>query len=102
MKKMKLGERQTIAFVHQDKIHKHIHLYLNRIDFNGVAYKDSFIGKRSQLSAEKVAEEMKLTTVKQGQVEKEINLKDIRSEIKRRHDLTMKQFQQKTYNQYIE
>src|SRR5690606_8390858 len=90
MKEMNLGERQAIAFVHQNKDHKHIHLYVNRIDFNGKAYNDSFIGKRSQLSAEKVAGEMYLTTVKQVQVEKEINLKDLRSEIKHRHDLVMK------------
>ena len=102
MKNMNLGERQAIAFVHQDKEHKHIHLYVNRIDFNGKAYNDSFIGKRSQLAAEKVAEEMKLTTVKQVQVEKEFNLKDIRSEIKRRHDVVMKEHHPKSYNQYID
>jgi len=102
MKEMNLGERQAIAFVHQDKEHKHIHLYVNRIDFNGKAYKDSFIGKRSQFAAEKVAGEMKLTTVKQVQIEKEFNLKDIRSEIKRRHDLVMKDHRPKTYNQYME
>src|SRR5690606_16650242 len=100
MKEMNLGERQAIAFVHQDKEHKHIHLYVNRIDFNGKAYNDSFIGKRSQLAAEKVAGEMNITTVKQVQVEKEINLKDIRYEIKRRHDLVMKDNRPKTYNQY--
>src|SRR5690606_32279686 len=93
MKEMKLGERQAIAFVHRDKEHKHIHLYVNRIDFKGVAYNDSFIGKHSQRAAERVADEMKLTTVKQVQAEREFNLRDIRSEIKRRHDLTMKQFQ---------
>ena len=102
IKDMKLGERQAIAFVHKDKEHKHIHLYVNRIDFKGVAYNDSFIGKRSQLAAEKVAEEMKLTTVKQIQAEKEFNLQAIRSEIKRRHDVTMSQFKPKSYNQYIE
>jgi len=98
---MKLGERQAIAFVHQDKNHKHIHLYVNRIDFNGVAFNDSFIGKRSQLAAEKVAEHMGLTTVKQVQFEKEFNLKEIRTEIKRRHDLTMKQFKPKSFDDYI-
>ena len=98
---MKLGERQAIAFIHQDKDHKHIHLYVNRIDFNGVAYNDSFIGKRSQLAAEKVAEHMGLTTVKQVQFEKEFNLKEIRTEIKRRHDLTMKQFKPKSFDDYI-
>jgi hypothetical protein len=102
MEEMKLGERQAIAFVHRDKDHKHIHLYVNRIDFNGVAYKDSFIGKRSQLAAEKVAEQMKLTTIKQVQIEKEINTQDIRSEIRRRHDLVMKQHKPQTYKQYIE
>jgi len=102
MKEMKLGERQAIAFVHKDKEHKHIHLYVNRIDFNGKAYNDSFIGKRSQLAAEKVAGEMKLTTVKHVQMEKEFNLRDIRSEIKRRHDLVMKDHKPKSYNEYIE
>ncbi len=98
---MKLGERQAIAFVHQDKGHKHIHLYVNRIDFRGAAYNDSFIGKRSQLAAEKVAEKIGLTTVKQVQFEKEFNLREIRSEIKRRHDLTMKQFKPKSIDAYI-
>ncbi|MDO7172050.1 relaxase/mobilization nuclease domain-containing protein [Mariniflexile sp. AS56] len=98
---MKLGERQAIAFVHKDKEHKHIHLYVNRIDFRGVAYNDSFIGKRSQQAAEKVAERMGLTTVKQIQFEKEFNLKEIRTEIKRRHDLTMKQFQPKSFDDYV-
>ncbi|MFD1161250.1 relaxase/mobilization nuclease domain-containing protein [Hwangdonia seohaensis] len=98
---MKLGERQAIAFVHQDKEHKHIHLYVNRIDFRGAAYNDSFIGKRSQQAAEKTAEHMGLTTVKQIQFEKEFNLKEIRTEIKRRHDLTMKQFQPKSFDDYV-
>ena len=101
MHEMKLGERQAIAFVHQDKDHKHIHLYVNRIDFKGVAYNDSFIGKRSQLAAKKVAEHMGLTTVKQVQFEKEFNLKEIRSEIKRRHDLTVKQFKPKSFDDYV-
>ena len=98
---MKLGERQAIAFVHQDKEHKHIHLYVNRIDFRGIAYNDSFIGKRSQQAAEKVADYMGLTTVKQIQFEKEFNLKEIRTEIKRRHDLAMKQFQPKSFDDYV-
>lgn len=98
---MKLGERQAIAFVHQDKDHKHIHLYVNRIDFKGIAYNDSFIGKRCQLAAEKVAEDMGLTTVKQVQFEKAFNLKEIRTEIKRRHDLTMTQFKPKHFDDYI-
>lgn len=101
IKDMNLGERQAIAFVHQDKEHKHIHLYVNRIDFRGTAFNDSFIGKRSQLAAERVAERMQLTTVKQVQFEKAFNLMEIRTEIKRRHDLTMKQFQPKSFDDYV-
>lgn len=101
MEKMKLGERQAIAFVHRDKQHTHIHLYVNRIDFNGTAYNDSYIGKRSQQAAEKVAEQYQLTTVRRLQIEKEFNLKDIRAEVKRRHDITMKYVKPKSFDQYI-
>lgn len=102
MEKMNLGDRQAIAFVHRDKEHKHIHLYVNRINFQGKAYIDSFIGKRSQQAAEKVAESMKLETVRQVQVEKLINLKDIRAEIKRRHYVAMKVFKPNTFERYQE
>jgi len=101
MKEMRLKDRQAIGFVHLDKAHKHIHLYVNRIDFQGKAYNDSFIGKRSQVAAEKVADRMQLTTVKQVQWEKDHNLQAIRTEIKRRHDLTMRQFKPRTFQDYI-
>lgn len=102
MEKMKLGERQAIAFVHRDKEHTHIHLYVNRIDFNGVAYNDSFIGKRSQKAAEKVAENMQLTTVRQVQMEREFNTQELRNEIKRRHELTLLYQKPENYQQYME
>lgn len=102
LEKMKLGERQAIAFVHRDKNHTHIHLYANRIDFKGIAYNDSFIGKRSQQAAEKVAEKLHITTVKQVQFEKDFQTKELRNEIKRRHDLTMKNLKPKSYQQYLE
>ncbi len=44
---MKLQERQAVAYVHRDKAHTHVHLYVNRIDLKGNAYTDSFIGKQS-------------------------------------------------------
>lgn len=101
IEQMKLGDRQAIAFVHRDKEHTHIHLYVNRIDFRGNAYKDSFIGKRSQHAAEKVAEQLELTTVKQVQMEKEFLLKDVRLEIKRRHELSLKQFSPRNFEDYM-
>lgn len=101
IKQLNLQDRQAIAFVHKDKEHKHIHLYVNRIDFKGQAYNDSFIGKRSQQAAEKVAERLHLTTVKQIQFEKDFQQREIRQEIKRRHDLAMKQFEPKNFDDYI-
>ncbi|WP_109438543.1 relaxase/mobilization nuclease domain-containing protein [Aquimarina sp. AU119] len=101
MEQMKLEQRQAIAFVHRDKEHTHIHLYVNRIDYKGVAYNDSFIGKRSQQAAEKVAEQLQLTTVRQVQMEKEFLLNDVRQEIRRRHELTIKQFAPKNFSDYM-
>lgn len=101
VEQMKLEERQAIAFVHRDKQHTHIHLYVNRIDYQGKAYNDSFIGKRSQRAAEKVAEQLQLTTVRQVQMEKEFLLKDVMQEMKRRHELTLKQFAPTNFNDYI-
>jgi hypothetical protein len=100
--KMKLNDRQAIAFVHRDKNHTHIHLYVNRVDFKGVAYNDSFIGKRSQLAAEKVAEKLRLKTVKQVQFEKNFHTKELRTEIKKLHELTMKHQKPANYQQYID
>ncbi|WP_339655326.1 relaxase/mobilization nuclease domain-containing protein [uncultured Maribacter sp.] len=102
MDELNLKERQAIAFVHRDKCHVHIHLYVNRIDFKGVAFKDRLIGVRSQRAAEAVAEKMQLKTVRQVQFEKEFNLKELRQEVQRRHNLTLKQFKPKSFEQYID
>ncbi|WP_339725211.1 relaxase/mobilization nuclease domain-containing protein [Maribacter stanieri] len=102
MQEMNLKERQAIAFVHRDKNHVHIHLYANRIDFKGIAFKDRLIGIRSQRAAEAVATQMQLTTVKQVQFEKEFNLKAIRSEIKQRHELTLKQLKPMSFQHYMD
>jgi len=58
IQQMKLEERQAVAYVHRDKEHTHVHLYVNRIDLSGKAYKDSFIGKQSQWAAERTAKQM--------------------------------------------
>lgn len=101
IKEMKLQERQGIAFVHQDKNHSHIHLYVNRIDFEGKAYKDNFIGKRSQQAAERVAQKMGLTTVREVQQQKLDSVKEIRSEIKQIHEKVMTELKPKDFDQYI-
>ena len=101
VKEMQLMERQAIAFVHRDKEHMHVHLYVNRIGFDGKAYNDSFIGKRSQLAAENVAKEMGLTTVKEVQLEKELDSTKVRLEIKDIHQRIMETERPKTLDSYI-
>ncbi|SDM72125.1 relaxase/mobilization nuclease domain-containing protein [Kriegella aquimaris] len=101
VREMKLQENQAIAFVHRNKAHVHIHLYVNRINFQGKAYKDSFIGKRSQQVAERVAKQMGLTTVREVQQQKLDKVKDIRAEIKRLHEKVINEMRPKDFDQYI-
>ena len=98
---MNLKNNQAVAFVHRDKQHTHIHLYANRIGFNGKAYKDNFIGKRSQLAAEKVAKEMGLTTAREVQKEKLLGMKGIRNEIKHIHESVMEKGRPTDFDIYI-
>ncbi len=98
---MKLTEHQGVGFVHRDKQHTHVHVYVNRINFDGTAYKDNFIGKRSQYAAEKVAKEMGLTTAREVQQEKLSELKRIRREIKQTHEKVMTEKRPKDFDQYI-
>ncbi len=98
---MNLKNNQAVAFVHRDKQHTHIHLYANRIGFDGKTYKDSFIGKRSQLAAEKVAKEMGLTTAREIQQEKLLGMKGIRNEIKQIHDNVIQKDRPKDFDTYI-
>jgi len=67
LEKMKLESHQYIAFVHQNTEHKHIHLYVNRIGYNGKAYDDTFISNRSAHVAESIANEMGLKTAREVQ-----------------------------------
>jgi len=101
VKEMKLQERQSIAFVHRDKSHLHIHLYVNRIGFDGKAYKDNFIGKRSQQAAEKVAQQMGLTTVREVQQERLNEIQSVRQELKQVHEEVLTKWKPEDFDQYI-
>ena len=101
IKDLKFDEHQAIAFVHNDKNHKHVHLYINRIDFKGNAYKDNFIGKRAQKAAERIAEKLELKTVKQIRDERLEKVKDIRGFIKEKHEYCFKKLNPKTSLDYI-
>ncbi len=101
VKEMRLQERQAIAFVHRDKNHLHIHLYVNRIGFDGKAYKDNYVGKRSQQAAERVAKQMGLTTVREVQQEKLNQVKNVRQEIKQIHEKVITEMKPNDFDQYI-
>ncbi len=102
IKDLQLENHQAIAFSHSDKKHRHIHLYINRIDFNGKAYKDNFIGKRCHKTAERVALKLGLQTVKQVKEQRLERLKDIRQFIKVKHELSFKKFHPKNHQKYID
>ncbi|WP_431124646.1 relaxase/mobilization nuclease domain-containing protein [Flagellimonas flava] len=101
LKAMDLKERQAIAFVHRDKEHTHIHLYVNRIGFDGKAYNDSFIGKKSQQRAYEVAKEMGLTNARDIQNQRLERIKEIRNEVKKIHENIMKIERPKSLDTYI-
>ena len=101
LKEMRLREHQAVAFVHRDKEHLHVHLYANRISFEGKAYNDSFIGKRSQQMAERVARQMELTTVREAQQEKLYRMQELRSEIQKIHEKVMAKDRPRDFDQYI-
>ena len=101
IQQMKLEERQAVAYVHRDKVHTHVHLYVNRIDLNGRAYNDSFIGKQSQLAAERTARELGIQTVKEVQYEKSLELGRIRGEIQKAHHHAISQDRTKDLQTYL-
>ncbi|MGW1454513.1 relaxase/mobilization nuclease domain-containing protein [Salegentibacter agarivorans] len=100
LKEMNLQNNQSIGFVHRDKAHTHVHIYTNRIGFDGKAYNDSFIGKRSQIAADNVAKELGLTRVREVQNEKLYELKHLRQQIKNIHDRVL-QSRPKSLDEYI-
>lgn len=100
LKEMNLQNNQSIGFVHRDKAHTHVHIYTNRIGFDGKAYNDSFIGKRSQIAADNVAKELGLTRVREVQRERLNELKGLRQEIKRINDRVL-QSRPKSLDEYI-
>lgn len=61
LQEMNMQGLQALGFVHTDKEHKHLHLVVNKVQEEGFGlYHDSFIGKRSQQAADRIATAMKL------------------------------------------
>lgn len=74
---LKLENNQYISYLHRDKNHKHLHIYVNRLNEFGFAKKDNYIGKKAQRAAEKIALYRNMTTAKEVQLEKEGKLRSI-------------------------
>lgn len=69
---------QILTFIHNEKQkHKHIHIYCSRINLNGKALNDKFIGKRAQWAAHRIALRRNLISAKQLMIEK-VNSADVK------------------------
>jgi hypothetical protein len=66
------SKRQYVAYLHKNKEHKHLHIYANRIDENGKAFNDKFIGKNASSVAEKIAQNREMKTANQVKEEKNL------------------------------
>ncbi len=88
LSRMKLNENQFISFLHSDDKHKHLHIFVNRINENGKAYKDNYISKKAQRIAESMAKARGFTTAKEIQIEKEERLSQ---QIKETHGKVLQQ-----------
>ncbi|MDO1451521.1 relaxase/mobilization nuclease domain-containing protein [Rhodocytophaga aerolata] len=91
IKGMNLEEHQYVAYSHHDKAHQHVHLYVNRIDLAGKAYKDSFLSNRASRLAEQIALNRGLTTAKQVQLQKQAEKKPMQEQVLKAHRAVLKQ-----------
>lgn len=74
---MNLSDNQSISFLHKDRSHTHLHIFVNRINTEGKAKKDNYIGKKAQTVAERIAREMNLTVAREVQFAKENRLRRV-------------------------
>ncbi|SFD35206.1 relaxase/mobilization nuclease domain-containing protein [Algibacter pectinivorans] len=96
LKEMNLDPKlnQFIAFVHTEKDHKHLHILLNRVKSDGKLINDSFISKKAQEAAHKMASEYGWSSAKDiketKERERKESTKEVRSIIKKAHYLVLK------------
>jgi len=76
-----LKDHQWIATVHNSTDDKHIHIIANRVDFKGKAINDSFISRKAQESAEKIAKGHGYATAKEVSFDRTVRTKELKTEI---------------------
>lgn len=95
-----LDKHQYLMTAHLSTDQPHIHLQVNRIAFDGSAHDDSFISKKAQTSAEKIAKAYGLITAKEINEIKKEQTKPIKTEIEQANIFAMKQAT--TFTEYVE
>lgn len=107
LKNLGLEDRQCIAYVHQNTKATHIHIIANRINEQGKALDDSYIGFKAQHSAEKIALENGLKTAKEVRQEKVIERtldkvlnKELKADILKKHHFSVKE--SRTFLEYMD
>lgn len=78
-----LRNNQWIATVHNSTNNPHIHIIANRIGFDGKALNDSFISKKAQNSAERIAQKLGLNTAREIELSRQTNTKELKKEIEK-------------------
>lgn len=76
-----IKDHQWIATIHNSTDDKHIHIIANRIDAQGKALNDSFISKKAQDSAERIAKEHGYITAKDLSYDKKVRTKELKQTI---------------------
>lgn len=72
LKRMGLEHHQSITIKHPHDTHNHLHIYVNRIDMQGFAYKDNFISKKIQTVCDAVAIDLNFTRAKEVEIANQI------------------------------
>lgn len=100
---LKIGKRQAIAIMHRDREHRHLHIYINRVDLYGERLKASHVFRSIFLLSRQITEEFRLQHIEE--VSKQIRLKNHRLEmeyISKESKKIMDQRRPSTLKKYIE
>ncbi|PRP65840.1 relaxase/mobilization nuclease domain-containing protein [Nonlabens agnitus] len=99
---MKLDQHQHVAFLHKDKSHRHVHLYYNRINFDGKAYNDFKIGKNAGDVAHELSMQRGWISAKEISINKKQGSIPIRKEIYQNHQTITENPNCSTLEKYID
>lgn len=95
LKRMNLQDHQHIAYLHLDTKQPHVHVYINRIDSKGLAYKDSFISIKTQNIVNDLAKERGFVNAREKMIHKkekeQTHLKALKAEIFLKHKEVLQQ-----------